>query len=202
MYLKSTAVKNRFSFVTQPSLAHVLINFVLFQAAWFACVLGATRDLAWLGLLAVAMVCAVHLKLSGRRIEEARLLCAALLIGAVWESVLVAADFLEYPHGTLVSGLAPPWIVAMWPLFATALNVSMRWLKNGTPQGRWLVAALMGSVAGPMSFIGGQALGAVVFADAAKSTLVLAIGWAVLMPLMVWLANRYDGVVSRPEILK
>lgn len=187
--------QSRFSSASRPSLIHIISNFVFFQAAWFACVVGAAQDRAWVGLLAVAMFCAWHLKVSALRILEARLLLAALLIGAVWESALVAAGLLVYPHGALVAGLAPPWIVAMWPLFAATLNVAMRWLKNGTPHGRWWLAAVLGGIAGPLSFVAGQSLGAVVFADALKTTCVLAIGWAVLMPLMVWLANRYDGVL-------
>ena len=182
---------------SNPSLAHVVSNFVFFQVAWFACVVGAAQNRAWVGLLAVALASAWHLKVSALRIPETRLLLAALIIGAVWESALVAAGLLVYPHGTVITGVAPPWIVAMWPLFATTLNVSMRWLKNGTPQGRWLIAAVLGGIAGPLSFVAGQSLGAVVFSDAVQTTAVLAIGWALLMPLMIWLANKYDGIVPK-----
>jgi hypothetical protein len=35
----------------------VVINFVLIQAAWFACVLGAARGMPWLGVFATVFDC-------------------------------------------------------------------------------------------------------------------------------------------------
>ncbi|MDB5800970.1 MAG: hypothetical protein JWL63_1909 [Rhodocyclales bacterium] len=170
-------------------------NFVFFQIAWFACVLGAAHDQAWVGLLVIALVCVWHCAVSLRYKPELQLIGAAMLIGMVWESALVSADLMRYTHGTLVAGIAPPWIVAMWALLAITLNVSMRWLKK-----RWLLAAVMGTVAGPLSFLAGQRLGAATLTAGVYSIMALAIGWAVLMPLMMWLSARYDGVVPEEPV--
>ena len=51
-----------------------------------------------------------------------------------------------------------------------------------------------GALAGPLSFRAGAALGAVRFSDPALSLFALSVGWAVLMPLMLALARRWDGV--------
>jgi hypothetical protein len=177
-----------------PSRARVLGNFVLFQLAWFAGVVGAAHDMAWLGIIAISVACACHLAFSASPMLELRLILCASLIGVVWESALVAFGLIQYTHGMLVAGFAPPWIVAMWALLAITLNVSLRWLKH-----RWLLAALMGAVAGPLSFLAGARLGAATFTGGIYSTLALAIGWACLMPLMMWLSNRYDGVVVAIE---
>ena len=67
----------------------------------------------------------------------------------------MAAGWLEYPSGILLSNTAPHWIVAMWVLFASTLNVSLRWLR-----GRWALATLLGAVAGPLAYYGGAGLGA------------------------------------------
>lgn len=168
----------------------LVANFVLFQCAWFASVLGAARGYAWLGLLAVLLVAGWHLSVSARPPREAKLMLAAMLLGAVWESALVSLGLLSYPSGMLVPGLAPPWIVAMWALFALTLNVSMRWLKR-----RWALAGALGAVAGPLSFMAGERLGAVSFASD-MTVIALSAGWAGLMPLMMWLSDRYDGVVA------
>jgi hypothetical protein len=177
-----------------PGTARVIGNFVLFQIAWFACVLGAAHDMAWLGVLVIALVCSWHCSISIRSKPELYLILAAMLVGAVWESALVSASLMHYTYGTLVDGLAPPWIVAMWALLAMTLNVSMRWLKN-----RWLLAAVMGAIAGPMSFLAGQRLGAATFTGGTHTVVTLSMGWAVLMPLMMWLSQRYDGVVPTDE---
>jgi hypothetical protein len=82
-------------------------------------------------------------------------------------------------------------MVAMWGLLAIALNVTMRWMKK-----RWLLAAVLGAIAGPMSYAGGVRLGAAHFIDATAALATLAIAWALLMPLMMWLSDRFDGVAT------
>jgi hypothetical protein len=81
----------------------------------------------------------------------------------------------------------------MWALFATTINVSMAWLKN-----RWLLASSMGAIFGPLAFIAGERLGAVQFIDRPLALLTLAVGWACLMPMLLWLADlfkyRFDSM--------
>ena len=55
-----------------------------------------------------------------------------------------------------MAGLAPYWIVALWMLFATTLNVTFRWL-----QPRPALAAALGAVFGPVSYIAGAAVGVI-----------------------------------------
>jgi hypothetical protein len=78
---------------------------------------------------------------------------------------------------------------ALWALLGTTLNVSMGWLKR-----RALLAALMGAVAGPLSYVAGVRLGAAHFVDADRALLLLAIGWALAMPALMALAERLDGI--------
>ena len=58
-------------------LTRKVINVVLFQAAWFAAVLGAARGMLWLGPLSMIPVLAVHLALQDDRKGEVKLLLAA-----------------------------------------------------------------------------------------------------------------------------
>ena len=116
------------------------------------------------------------------------MLVASAVIGIIWESLLVQTGTLSYTTGVLIDGLAPYWIVAMWVLFATTLNIGMRWLRKG-----WLVAAVAGAVGGPMSFIAGEKAGAVTFADPVSSLIVISAGWAVLLPLLVQIADTLEA---------
>jgi len=84
----------------------------------------------WLGPAVVATVLAIHLSRAPRRIAEITLIAVAAGIGTVWDSFLVSMGWLVYPAGTFVAGMAPYWIIALWIVFATTLNVSMRWLKG------------------------------------------------------------------------
>ena len=75
----------------------------------------------------------------------------------VFDSFLVAAGWVTYKAGLFSDYLAPYWIITMWMLFATTLNVSMRWLR-GKP---WL-AAFFGCFGGPTTYLAGQKLGGIV----------------------------------------
>jgi len=52
----------------------------------------------------------------------------------------------------------------------------------------------LGAVAGPLSFRAGAALGALNFVKPLPAFVSLAIGWALLLPLIVLLSRRWDGV--------
>jgi hypothetical protein len=168
-----------------------LLNFVLFQAAWFAGVLGAARQVPLLGTLAVAAVIAWHVVVSARPLAEAKLVGAALLIGAVFETFCVQLGQVSFTSGQPDPHWPPYWMIAMWGLLAIALNVTMRWMKR-----RWLLAAVLGAVAGPMSYAAGVRLGAATFVHTTAALTTLAIAWAVLMPTLMWLSDRFDGVAT------
>lgn len=173
----------------------VLANFVLSQAGWLACVLTAAAGKPLWGCAFAALVVLWHLFFSPHRAGELRLLVLVVLVGGLWDSLLVQAGLLRYPSGIWLAHAAPYWILALWALFATTLNVSLRWLH-----GRPALAAACGAIAGPLSFTAGARLGGVVFDDAVFTPLVLAFGWAVLMPAMAWLAVRCEPRAQLPAV--
>ena len=115
-------------------------------------------------------------------------------IGALFDSVLVAMGWVTYPSGLFVESMAPYWIISMWMLFATTLNVSLRWMR-----GRYFLALVMGAVAGPLAYIGGSKLGGILFLDRTAGLVALSIGWGLMMPVLVLLAERLDGVSPAPS---
>ncbi|MDJ0759664.1 MAG: DUF2878 domain-containing protein [Woeseiaceae bacterium] len=170
---------------------NVLINFAAFQVGWFSSVLGGAKQLPWAGPLAVLAIVALHLYRSDKPQAELKLILACGLIGTVFDSLLVAANWVGYPSGMFSAFMAPYWIIAMWMLFATTLNVSMGWMK-GRP---WLAAA-MGLVAGPLTYIAGHKLGGIEFANQTAALIALGLGWAVMMPALMKLAGHLDGYDS------
>ncbi|MGB5719949.1 MAG: DUF2878 domain-containing protein [Woeseiaceae bacterium] len=166
-----------------------LINFAAFQIGWFSSVIGAAKQMPWLGPIALLVVLAIHLRQARRPEAELTLIVACGLVGMFFDSILVAFNWVSYPSGQFSEFLAPYWIVTMWMLFGTTLNLSMGWLK-----GRPLLAALFGAIGGPASYIAGQKLGGIVFVDYYAALIALAIGWAVFMPLLLIVAERYNGM--------
>jgi hypothetical protein len=168
--------------------ARTMFNFVAFQLAWFACVIGAAKDLALAGTLTVAVAVAMHLVLARRWRPEALLILIVTTIGLCWDSALVALGLMSYPTGNFAPGFAPHWILAMWALFATTLNLSMGWIK-----GRPRLAVLLGAIGGPLAYLAGHRLGGVEMPEPGLALAVQGLGWAVLMPLLARIAGRLDG---------
>jgi hypothetical protein len=165
-----------------------LVNFVVFQVGWFACVLGAARGLPWVGTAIAAIIVAWHVARAPHPRPELALVLGTALLGFAWDSALVAMGWIAYPNGAIVDGTAPVWIVAMWALFATTLNVSLRWLKHRLP-----LAVALGAAGGPLAYAGGGRLGGLAFVAPVPALVALALGWAVLTPLLLRLADRWDG---------
>lgn len=158
------------------------VNLGAFQAAWLATVLGAAHGLPWLGPVAVLAAVGLHLVQTRQRGPELGLLLAAALLGLVFEHALLSAGLIRYPGDP---AWVPLWMLALWPLFATTLNVSLAWFKP-----RLVLAALAGAVAGPLAYAGGAALGAIRLEGLALWA--LALGWAVAFPLLLTLARRTE----------
>ncbi|MEO0574011.1 MAG: DUF2878 domain-containing protein [Pseudomonadota bacterium] len=167
---------------------HMVKNLILFKAGWVACVFGAANGMAWLGPLAVAAIAAEHLRTATAPKKEFMLLAIAAGIGVAWESALVNLGYLNYTSGIFSPNVAPYWIVAMWVLFATTLNVGMKWLKK-----HWVIAVIAGGIGGPMAFFAGEKAGAVVFTEENTTLLAIGIGWAILLPVLVQLSHRLNG---------
>jgi hypothetical protein len=77
-------------------------------------------------------------------------------------------------------------MVCLWLNFAATLNVSMAWLR-----GRFLLAALFGAIGGPLAYYSGAKLGATEALPTSTGMLLLAIGWGIMTPLLVWLARAF-----------
>jgi hypothetical protein len=171
-----------------PGGARAALNFAVFQAGWWACVLGAAHDRAAAGSLFAVLVIAAHVVLVARPLRELRLVAIALSIGVVWDSAMLMSGWLDFRSGFFVPGMAPHWILALWALFAITLNHSLAWLRGRLP-----AAALLGAIAGPLAYWGGVQLGAVVFIEPLHALLALAAGWAIFTPLLVRLAQSGRG---------
>jgi hypothetical protein len=165
----------------------LLANLAAFQAAWFACVMLAGRGQALAATAAALAAVVLHFAWSDARRADAGITLAALALGVAFDSALALAGIVDYAAASPVVAAAPLWILALWALFATTLRQPLRWLH-----GRPLLAALFGGVGGPFSYEAAARLGACSFPDRPLALAVLAVGWAVVTPLLVELARRLD----------
>ncbi len=128
-----------------------VVNAILFQACWFACVLGGARGISAWGLVAVACL-AASVAWRGSIRRDALLLLIAVPVGLFLDSLWIAVGILDY--GT---ALAPTWIVVLWAAVALTLNHSLAFLQSRP----WL-GGLLAGLSAPFSYLMGARLEAVV----------------------------------------
>ena len=176
-----------------PEAAARLLNLSLYQAGWFACVLGGARDRPWLGAAAGLALVLVHLALVERRAEEAKFVALVALAGTAIDSAQQGAGTMTLPSGHYAVWLCPAWLTVLWAQFATLPCHSLAWLA-----GRPIVSALLGAAGGPLAFLAGERLGGVTFPlGRAVGYGVLALVWACAFPLLMHFAVRSGAFPGR-----
>jgi len=164
----------------------VPVNFIVFQACWFGSVLGAANNLGWLGPLLVSLTVPLQICLltENHRIQLFFVMICGLL-GFFLETLMIALK-VYIPFDNSWGLFCPPWMAALWFNFSILISISLAWLKD-----RYITAALLGGVFGPLAYWGGEKLGALeLAADYVRWFLPLVLGWALVLPLLVSLHNR------------
>jgi hypothetical protein len=166
-----------------------VINFVAYQAVWFAVVASAAHGRAALGMGAAALFAAAQLALSRRRLSDVRLMAAAVSLGVAIDGTLRLCGWLRYasPEPALPPHGAPLWILCLWAAFALTLTRSLAWLMRRP----WL-AALLGALGGPLAYASAaRGFAAVELAPpVARALGGLALGWGAALAVLAYLARR------------
>ena len=163
-----------------------LFNFLLFQAGWLICVLGAAHGRTTLALAIVSLLIMIHLTVTPDRIKDIRLFAYALIIGFVFDGLIQFNGLILYNDTGWSFPLTPLWILMLWILFAMTLNHSLSWLK-----GRIFVSSLFGALGGPLAYMAAEKLGAITIATP-QSIITLLVGWAIITPALVFLSKNND----------
>lgn len=163
-------------------LPGIILNAVLIDIGWAACVLGAAAGVALLGPGVVALLVALHWGINRPCYGELSLIAFTTAFGLAVDSALSASGFFSFDGATVA--LAPLWLVALWTNLATAVNWCLGWMR-----GRLWLQSLFGAIVGPFAYYVGTRLGALEFPQPLGLTIgVLVIVWAVGLPI-IYAAN-------------
>lgn len=166
-------------------MKNIVINLILFQIGWLACVLTAASNQPTFGAIISLVIIVSHLIMSKQYKQELRIIFIAMMMGLLWDSLIVSAGWITYQSGMVFDFMAPYWIVLMWALFATTLNSSLSWMKE-----KLILSSLFGAIAGPLAYYAGVKLGAVEFVNDLNALVALSIGWAIFTPLLLKLSTN------------
>lgn len=150
-----------------------LANGALFQAAWFSCVLGGANESNLWGLPILALLAVQSLRGAYTR-QDAVWAGAALAMGFLLDTLWIQTGVLVYDGWTF----APVWILTLWCALGLTMNHSMSFFAQ-----KPLLGGLLAASSAPLSYLGGERLGAVLVPDPVQLVWI-SLTWG----LVFWLA--------------
>lgn len=161
------------------------VNFILFQAGWFICVIAAAQNYSAVAVLSCAAIIGLHLTLLDDIKAELQLIAVTGCIGFGVDSLHIALEVFQANPGAELP-LAPLWLVALWMLFAISLRHSLAWLAD-----RPAISAMLGAMFAPLAYYAGHNLGAIHLpqTDMLTSLVAIALAWALVTPGLFVLAK-------------
>jgi hypothetical protein len=163
-----------------------LVNFLLFQLCWFACVVGPVHGQPFLGPGFAAVLAAFSIWSAQNRSKEALLLNSTCVLGTLADLIPLHLGAFSFRVPVEVPWGYPLWMSGLWLGFATTFHSSLSWLTR-----RYVLAALFGFFGGPLAYWAGQTLGAIALGSSVHlSLLAIAVLWALVTPALFYLSAK------------
>lgn len=173
-----------------------IINFIGFQLGWFTCAFSAAHEQQWIAVGVVAFMLFIHLSFSKRWKQDVYFILTVTLLGGSIETLAGLLGVYSYNGSSYPNWIVPLWFLALWALFASTLHYSLSWLNH-----RYVLAALLGAVAGPLSYFGGEKIGAINIVDNMVLSLIwLILIWGMGMPFLMWLGLQKPFSSEKKEM--
>jgi hypothetical protein len=168
----------------------IALDIIGFQVIWFACALGVPHGYTWTVFPLGALYLAQHLYFSNDRGFEISLIIKGTLLGIVFDTSLMWINAVQFTNSNL--WVQPFWMTTLWASFGASLSSSFSWLKS-----RYLLGAILGGLIGPISYYGGEKLGALSI-HGMNGFIALSICWTIAMPIAIsWLSQKRLGPTSK-----
>ncbi len=163
----------------------IIINLVLHNLIWFACVVGAARGHIWIGAILSASITTGQIiwfrqqhNLQPVLIWTAVLTCCGFIV----DSSLAMASLIHFAANPYPIKLAPPWIIAIWLNFSVVMYMHFRAHFDKL----WLLS-ILALICFPLAYAAGVKLGAAALPDGYRSLLWLGLIWAIILPAIVYI---------------
>jgi hypothetical protein len=163
-------------------------NFVFFQAGWFACIIGAANEQVLWPVIACLLYLALHIWRSEHSNAELKLILKAVIFGVSADSLIANLGYLHFQDAWPSPYLSPFWMWTLWALVASTISSSLFWLR-----GKPLLGAVLGAIAGPLSYEAGIRMGAGSWGVHGQlgGLIYLGIVWGVAIPLFFYWHHRH-----------
>ena len=166
----------------------VVVTVAVFYLAFVACTYGSINAQPVIGTAATILAFSIALLLSPERGKLAAMGLFFGLFGLAAESGLQFASLVNYrTPGTTIVGV-PVYVVGLWIVFSILITPALNWLHR-----RYILAIVLGAIAGPFTYYGVAQLDALSMADPVWIGIgATALIWATVMPLALLLQAALD----------
>lgn len=159
----------------------MLINILIFNAAWFTLIFTQNTFLIPLLLLFI-----VQFYYSKNKVTESKILITIPLLGITIDSLLMHSGVFNFPNHE--NYFIPLWLMLIWLGFATTVNKSLLFLAK-----KPFLQCLIGATLVPLNYLAGESLGAVNFSYSHVTTfIVLSLIWAPLLMLIFYCQQMFS----------
>lgn len=169
--------------------ARFWISLLGYQTVWFITVASASTGRLWPALAATAAFCGWQILSSDRALNTLLVAIAGIVCGLLLDGALAISGLIGYslPSPAVPNGGAPLWILCLWASFSLTLEPTLSCLH-----GRAWLAVTLGALGAPLAYSGAaRGWQAVSFpAPQWQGYAALALGWAVLLPLLSVVSRR------------
>ena len=156
-----------------------IINAILFNLGWFACVTGGDE----IALLAGLFIFTIHFIWINEQPQEWLTIFIIVLIGFTIDSIWFYTGIMQNGDQSM---LIPFWLIVLWAIFATTINNSLRWFHD-----HLVLVALLGLFFGPLAYwMGGNLSNVEIKEPLMQSMLYIGLGWMLMLPTFFILSKR------------
>ncbi|GAB4228089.1 MAG: hypothetical protein Tsb0021_05270 [Chlamydiales bacterium] len=174
----------------------LIINGLSYTLGWLICVLSGAFGFPYLPLPFILTFLFIHfyyLKIKNEKeyFQDLLLLPYTIIIGLFIEIFILYFEIVLYKTPSFAASILPPiWIWLLYFIFSTTINHSLAYLFSYK-----ISSFLLGFFGGPLSYIAGAALGAVVLKQLYSLT-VLALIWGIFLLTLHFIMKRINQLVS------
>jgi hypothetical protein len=164
---------------------------------WFACVIGAAKELFWLGPLTVVILLLSSTVIRGKMFlsRMASLCLISVVLGIFIDSLLIGFGIYVPKRWFIPAPFATLWLLGLWANFSITIDTSLQWLQS-----HLISAAILGAVFGPSAYFAGQRLGALTISRSPVAAIsILAMTWAFVAVVLSAIARSLPSPVGRSE---
>jgi len=166
-----------------------IISYVWLYLGWFACVLLAKNNLAAYSLFIPLIGWLLFFKAFLPAWQVCFKLFFLSALGMLADTVALKLNIIHFSADP-VTNFLPIWMISLWLLFVPSIYL----LKKLFSRRLWL-AAVVGAIAGPISYKSGKSFG-VLSLQGAEGILIYAIFWSLYLPLAINWVNTPDDPPS------